>query len=196
MQLEKESGRKMLKCPYCGHSQLLSEEKGAEQENKTPAEIHQNEKEPDELRKNRRLLLIPSIAILIVICLILIGNQSNPRQVDILSNQKRSSITATITPATTPTPTPKMSERRVRTPFSARQLIGKQYSEVEEIMAEAGFCNIQIKSAGDLKDSIFRNRSADIGKVSAVSINGDDAFERYIYYSNHSKVIIIYHDYP
>ena len=61
-------------------------------------------------------------------------------------------------------------------PASASKLIGKQYSEVEKMFADAGFVNIKTEAIADLQNAFLYDAKGDVGKVTAVTIGGKKDF--------------------
>ncbi len=196
------------KCPYCGSINVFPN-----QSKSNPLSVILN------VHIGRRTVLRTIIAVTIVLLLgvsasvltrRVILNQPVEQSKHEAQGEVEQLITqqppVDLTPhlASTPTPTlpvtstgsPIPEERRVRTPFSAEQLQGRQYKEVEDILKEAGFINVESIGEKNLRDSIFRNRANDVGRVTRVTIDGEDDFQRYIYYSNYAKVKVWFNSYP
>ena len=95
-------------------------------------------------------------------------------------------------PVPTPVPTAAPTETQISVTVNSKELSGKNYSDVLNILKEMGFTNIRSVGLGDLKKGWFYKE----GNVKTVSI-GDitkffvgDVFEKDV------EVVISYHSFP
>lgn len=81
--------------------------------------------------------------------------------------------------------------QKATVPWSAKDCIGANYSDIEKQLKQAGFSNIDIRSEDDLKES-----DQDLLEtVYSISIDGDDDFMKGEEFDLSADVALIYHNY-
>ena len=93
---------------------------------------------------------------------------------------------------------------RVTAPASSSNLIGKQYTDVENMFIDAGYVNVETKAVADLQNGFLYDAKNDDGKVTSVSIGGQDKFvvnegflfKRTDYFDKNDQVRIVYRTIP
>lgn len=88
------------------------------------------------------------------------------------------------------------SGSRVRVPFSARELVGMDRFHAVAMLRDAGFSDVRMEPQADLWDGLLRNDRGNVGKVAAVSVDGDQTFRRNTVFPGRAKVRVWYHVYP
>lgn len=80
----------------------------------------------------------------------------------------------------------------LKVPKSAEDYLGDDYENVEKDLSSCGFTNISLREKSDLRNGLlFKNKS--IGKVSDISISGNNAFKRKMKFPSNAHIVIVYH---
>ena len=95
-------------------------------------------------------------------------------------------------PVSTPAPTAVPTETQISVMLSSKELSGKNYSDVLNILKEMGFTNIRSVGLGDLKKGWLYKE----GNVKTVSIGDATKFSVGDIFEKDVEVVISYHSFP
>lgn len=90
---------------------------------------------------------------------------------------------------------PKM-KGEIQAPSPSTAYVNKNYVNAAQQFRDAGFVDVQPIALGDLSNSLFRNRKAEVGKIKEVAIMGVTEFDSDNWFPKTAKVKIYYHTYP
>ena len=83
---------------------------------------------------------------------------------------------------------------RVILPLSRKEMIGKDYQQINQQLVDAGFTNIVLCPNPDIEDGFNPKKKKD-GEIQSVTINGTSEFKKNLSYDNDVLIRIIYHTY-
>ena len=83
---------------------------------------------------------------------------------------------------------------RVILPLSRKEMIGKDYQQINQQLVDAGFTNIVLCPNPDIEDGFNPLKKKD-GEIQSVTINGTSEFKKNLSYDNDVLIRIIYHTY-
>ena len=117
------------------------------------------------------LLLI--VSIFLAVLNIMSHTFGNKENVDILEETKEKTVVA------------------LQISVGAADCVGKNYSDIENILSENGFTNITLKEMENLKAS----ESDKVGQIENISIDGNTKFDKNQTFQSDSEIVIHYHTY-